>query len=123
MNIIVKASKNANFGNPVIVKIYQLRSEVNFKKVTLEAFWDNDQIIPVDDITHKPIEILLYPQDAKRIQDLNIHDETVFLAAAANFYNPDKDRWRYIYDISKHKDKSVLVAIFENKVIIGKYEQ
>ena len=70
----------------------------------------------------KPIEILLYPQDAKRIRDLHIHDEAVFLAAAANFYNPDKDHWRYLYNISKHKDKSVLVAIFENKVIIGKYE-
>ncbi len=119
MNVTVKSGEELNNGgNPVVVRLYLLKTDVNFQKTTLEAFWKNDKEALGSDLIGEPIELMLHPNESRKLKKIKITKETVFIGAAADFYQPDKNQWKYLYDISKNKGDRVILAVGRDKLII-----
>ena len=121
-NIIMYVSGTTdlnNGGNPVVIRLYQLNSEVNFNRVTLEKFWENDQAILDNELIGNPVEVVLYPEEEIILKEVEIKDETRYFAAAANFYNPNLNYWRDIYDLSTDNIDVLLIAVGKDKVSIA----
>ncbi len=117
ISVYIQADNDLNNGgNPVVIRIYQLTTDVNFKSETPESFWRNDQAAFQKDVVGTPKEIMLHPREVLKIDKLEINDETVYLIVAADFYKPDKDQWYYIYDISKNESDQVLIAVRDNTI-------
>jgi type VI secretion system VasD/TssJ family lipoprotein len=102
-----------------VIRIYQLRTDVNFRRATLEAFWNDDRAVLDKDLVGDAIEIVLYPEENMKLEEITIQDETVFLGAAANFYDPDINQWRYLFDVSSSDEDEILIAVGRNKVLIA----
>jgi type VI secretion system VasD/TssJ family lipoprotein len=107
-----------NGGNPVVVRLYQLTTDVNFKSVTSESFWRNEQKSFDKDIVGKPQEIMLHPREVLKLEKLEILDDTRFIGVAADFYKPDKDQWHYLIDVSIYEGDELLVAVRKNNLVI-----
>ena len=105
-----------NGGNPVVIRIYQLVTDVNFKSETPESFWRNDQAAFQKDVVGQGKEFILHPREVLKISKLEINTETVFLVVAADFYKPDKDQWCYLYDVTKNESGQVLIAVRGNTI-------
>jgi type VI secretion system VasD/TssJ family lipoprotein len=117
ISVFIQADNELNNGgNPVVVRIYQLSTDVNLRSETPESFWRDDQVSFQKDVVGTLKEIILHPREVLKIDKLEIYDETVFLIAAADFYKPDKDQWYYVYDISKNESDQVLIAVRDNTI-------
>ena len=119
IGVYIQAANDLNNGgNPVVVRIYQLTTDVNFKSETSETFWKNRQLSFERDARGEPKEIMLHPREVVKIEKLVIDDETIYLGVAADFYEPDKDQWYYISDISKNNCDQVLIAVRKNTLVM-----
>jgi len=122
--IYVQAANDLNNGgNPVVVRLYQLTTDMNFKSETSESFWRSNQISFQRDIVGETKEIILHPREVLKLEKIKINKNANFLAVAADFYQPDKDQWQYIYDVSKYKSKKLLLAVRKNSLVITKVEK
>lgn len=120
LQISIIASNDANYGgNPVVVRLYQLKSDVNFKRTTLETFWDNDVGTLGSDLLEGPIEVIIRPEETRKLQKIQIHKDAIYLAAAADFYRPDQNRWRHVIIISEYKGKQIYVLVGDDKIAIS----
>ena len=119
VQISISSSNDVNYGgNPVVVRVYQLKSAVNFQRSSLESFWDDDIAVLGGDLLGEPFEILLRPDDARTLPPIRITDDVVYLAAAADFYQPDRERWRDILDIREYAGNEVFVLVGNNRLAI-----
>lgn len=123
LNVTVKSNEELNNGgNPVVVRIYLLKTDVNFQRSTLEAFWKNDRETLGGDIIGEPVEIMLHPSETRKLKKIKLDKEVIFIGAAADFYQPDKNQWKYLYNLSQHKGDDVTLAVGKDKLIIVKPE-
>ena len=119
VNIFFQAANDLNNGgNPVVVRLFQLKTDVSFNSETSESFWRNRQISFQRDVVGEPKEIILHPREILKLEKIEIHKEVRFLGVVADFYKPDKDQWKYIYDVSKYKSNKILVAVRRNSIVI-----
>ena len=112
-----------NGGNPVVVCLYQLTTDVNFKSETSESFWRNEQSSFDRDLVGKPQEIILHPREVLKIEKVEILDDTRFIGVAADFYKPDKDQWQYLIDISIFEGNELLVVVRKNTLVITEVKE
>jgi type VI secretion system VasD/TssJ family lipoprotein len=112
-----------NGGNPVVVRLYQLTTDVNFKSETSESFWRNEQSSFDRDLVGKPQEIILHPREVLKIEKVEILDDTRFIGVAADFYKPDKDQWQYLIDISIFEGNELLVVVRKNTLVITEVKE
>ena len=118
-DVYIRATSDLNNGgNSVVIKIYQLRSDVNFKRISIENFWQAQPGELSRDIIGDVIEIVLYPEEKKNIFELKLKDETQYLGVAANFYNPNLDNWRYSYDLTAESKDELLIVVGRDRVTI-----
>jgi type VI secretion system VasD/TssJ family lipoprotein len=123
LNVTVKSNEELNNGgNPVVVRIYLLKTDVNFQRSTLEAFWKNDRETLGGDIIGEPVEIMLHPSETRKLKKIKLNKEAIFIGAAADFYQPDKNQWKYLYNLAQHKGDDVTLAVGKDKLIIVKPE-
>lgn len=107
-----------NGGNPVVVRLYQLTTDVNFKSETSESFWRNEKNSFDRDMVGKPQEIMLHPREVLKLEKIKILDDTKFIGVAADFYKPDKDQWHYLIDVSIYEGDELLVVVRKNTLVI-----
>lgn len=112
-----------NGGNPVVVRLYQLSTDVNFKSETSESFWRNQQTSFERDLVGKPQEIILHPREVLKLEKVEILDETRFLGVAADFYKPDKDQWHYLIDISDFERDELLILVRKDNLVITEVKE
>lgn len=105
-----------NGGNPVVVRVYQLKSAGNFQRATLDEFWQDDQAALGSDIVGDPVEVLLHPGETRNIKSIQIESDATYIGVAADFYSPEGDNWREIYQIS---DQKGLFKGFEIALAVG----
>jgi type VI secretion system VasD/TssJ family lipoprotein len=109
----------SNQGNAVDVRIYQLRNDSKFQLATVDAFWkgkNSDEEFLGKEFINKQ-EKKVRPKE-QILLSLQIDVETQFIGVAANFFNPNKDKWRYCIPISKYKHKKVAIVLGENSLVI-----
>lgn len=108
-----------NRANAVVVRIYQLKSDDKFKLATLESFWktnESDRTYLGEELNARE-EITLHPKEQQPLP-IKIKPETKFLGVAANFFRPDKDKWRQVVPIKKYKGKKIVIVLGEDSLII-----
>jgi type VI secretion system VasD/TssJ family lipoprotein len=116
----VKGSTNLNNGgNTVVVRIYQLRSDANFIQARIESFWEDegDTKILRDDIVGTPIKIVLSPGEIRKFK-IEFSEETKYIGATANFFDPDRDGWHRSYSLASNKSRSVWISVGKDAVFI-----
>lgn len=104
-------------GNAAVVRIYQLSNETNFRDVTLEAFWQNDEEALGSELIAPPQQIRLFPDQQETIK-VEPTSNTKFIGVAADLRQPDRERWRQIYSIEEMKGKRIMVEVGKNYVTI-----
>ena len=112
-----------NGGNPVVVRLYQLTTDVNFKSETSESFWRNEKNSFERDMVGNPQEIMLHPREVLKLEKVKILDDTKFIGVAADFYKPDKDQWHYLIDISIYEKDELLVVVRKNTLVITEVKE
>ena len=124
VRVYLQASNDLNNGgNPVVVRLYQLTTDVNFKNETSESFWRNEQNSFDKDIVGKPQEIILHPREVLKLEKVEILDDTRFIGVAADFYKPDKDQWHYLIDVSIYEGDELLVVVRKNTLVITEVKE
>ena len=100
---------------PVVVRVYKLRGDASFKKASNESFWTNDAKAIGSDLVDK-LEVTLRPGDARELS-FKLEDEIAFVGVAADFCQPDADRWRIVYDVRGGK-KEISFVLFEGRIAL-----
>jgi type VI secretion system VasD/TssJ family lipoprotein len=119
--ITLEATKDLNKGgNACYVCIYQLRNDMDFKRTPVESFWSEGEKAFEADIVDKPVCETLIPGDEAYI-DITISDETNFIGVAADFREPDQERWRQVYEIPSKKPTEIRIIVGSNTVRIEPY--
>jgi type VI secretion system VasD/TssJ family lipoprotein len=119
--ISLEATQDLNKGgNACYVCIYQLRNDMDFKRTPVESFWIEGEKPFEADIVEKPVCETLIPGDEAYV-DITVSDETNFIGVAADFREPDPERWRQVYAIPSKKPKEVRIIVGSNTVRIEAY--
>lgn len=100
---------DCNNGNPVVVWVYQLRSDAAFQSLSAELFAKNPQQALDADKVAEPQEYTLRPGQILSLGKLKFAEETQFIAVLADFYQPDGDQWRISLPIEAIDGKQVVV--------------
>lgn len=116
LNLVGDGQLN-NGGNAVVVRIYQLRSDENFKRSTMESFWQDDEKALGNDLIEK-LELTLLPGEQKPL-NLKLSKEANFIAAAADFFNPDRDQWRQVVSAASVKGNKSSIIVGSDRVSIS----
>ena len=73
LTVTVKSNEELNNGgNPVVVRIYLLKTDINFQRSTLETFWKNDRETLGGDLIEEPVEIMLHPSQTRKLQKIKL---------------------------------------------------
>jgi type VI secretion system VasD/TssJ family lipoprotein len=119
--ITLEATQDLNKGgNACYVCIYQLRNDMDFKRTPVESFWNTGEKAFEADIVDKAVCETLIPGDEAYI-DITILDETNFIGVAADFRDPDKERWKQVYEIPSKKPTEIRIIVGSNTVRIEPY--
>lgn len=116
----VVASQDVNpdrFGvaSPITVRVIQLRSDAQFRRVELEALFDNPQTsLGSDFVAYE--DLVLRPGDRHPLA-LDLRPETEFVAAAAAFQASSRTNWK---DLRRAPKKSLLPDVLgsEDELVI-----
>lgn len=121
--IYLEGTKDLNKGgNACYVCIYQLIDDMEFMRTPLESFWRQGEKPFEGDLADKNVVCrTLIPGDLEDLIDLEILDETNFIGVAADFRDPDQERWRQVYEIPSHRPKQIQIIVESNSVRIEAY--
>jgi type VI secretion system VasD/TssJ family lipoprotein len=109
--------KNLNGGGYAVeVYICQLKNETNFVLADTESFWQEGIQDLAADLVGTPIKTMLKPDEVKSFQ-MEISKEAKYIGAAANFYSPDKNRWRQVFNTSE-LPKDIWIVVGYNNIEI-----
>lgn len=104
-------------GNAVIVRIYQLRSDTNFRGATVETFWQDDHAALGNEyVDHR--QMLLYPNQVETIP-IELNKEARYVGIAADLREPDQDRWRDIFAVGELRGRDVSVSVGSNRLTVA----
>ena len=113
INILMKSTDDSNEMNAIQMKIYQLRSPEKFKLASRESLLRNiNETLGEDLILNSKVEKIMIPGESYYIEDLKVTEDTKFIGIIGDFYNPAKDRWSQLIDVSEGNS--------DIKIIIGK---
>ncbi len=106
-----------NGGNSVVVRFYQLKSDAGFRQATIESFWQDDSKALGNDLLDK-MEITLLPGETKAFK-VKKQKQAHYIAAAADFFKPDRDNWRQVVSLDTFHGKDVWVVVGSDKIVIS----
>lgn len=82
---------------PVIVRIYQLKNDVNLQNAKFEQIWKDDAKTLGEDLV-KVDEVAIYPNSRSEIK-FERDDSATFVAAVALFRNPKGKSWFTTFEL------------------------
>lgn len=110
VDVQVKGEEDMNGGNAASVVIYQLSNDAKFRTTPIEAFWRDDEAALGDELVGRRREVLMYPLQIRFIE-VDVEENTNFIAVAANLRNPEADAWRRIFPVKEVVGESVQVRV------------
>ncbi len=110
LGVTLTGDVNLNDGNAVVVRIYGLGGDANFRRVPPDAFWQDDRAALGSELIGAAREIVLYPQSSEFVT-FPLEPTAQFVGVAANLRNPDTDRWRAIIPASMLHEKALRVTV------------
>lgn len=110
VKVNVQGAPQMNHKQACVIYIYQLSNATNFMETTTDTFWKERTKAFQMDLIGEEKKIKLYPGETRDLE-LNISDKTKFIGAAADFYEPNKEGWRKVYDLTSKVPKTLTVLI------------
>jgi type VI secretion system protein VasD len=111
LHVRAYAYNDANDGNSVVVRIYELKDPKNFEEALLASFWTNDEAAIGSDLVRKH-EITLLPDEPRELR-IDVADGVGYIGAAANFRSNTGNTWRKVLPVSSGKDIRITVRAGE----------
>ena len=100
--------------SPVIVKTFELRTDLNFKQADFQSLFDRPvQVLGADLVAAD--EMVLIPGEARKIA-YSPHPETKYLGVIGGFRQMERSQWRMIKAIDAEKE--TLIALEFNDASI-----
>jgi len=96
-------------GNAAVVRVYQLASSTTFRQAPIESFWQDDEGLLGSDLVVPKVERTLYPDAVEEIT-LEIHENTRYIAIAADLRDPDADHWRQLFTVEEVEEGQPFVV-------------
>lgn len=119
IGVVVRSTSDLNNGgNPVVVRVYQLKSAGSFQRATIETFWGKERALLGSDLLGDPIELVLHPNETRTLKGIELNDEAAFIGAAADFYQPDVDQWKSLIDVTTLKSDRLVLAVGKDGLLI-----
>ena len=117
VDVQVKGEKEMNGGNAASVVIYQLSNDAKFRTTPIEEFWRDDEAVLGDELVGRRREVLMYPLQIRFIE-VEVEENTNFIAVAANLRNPEADAWRRIFPVKEVVGERVQVCVADTTLDI-----
>ena len=104
---------------PVVLKVYQLKEEQQFKQASFEDLWKKDKVILSDALVSSQ-EYIIYPGKTERYQFLSA-EGACYLGLVATFRMPEADTWKTITRIPQGMTpKSIHVNLKDNQLSLSR---
>lgn len=100
--------------SPVVVRVYQLRTDAAFAGADFFALFDDDQKVLGSELISRD-EFVLAPSEQRSI-DVTVSGETRFLGAIAAFRDIRNAQWRVLVPASR---KGLTVAVERARVVLS----
>lgn len=106
-----------NGGNAAVVKVYQLKSNQNFKGALASSFWRDDEAALGGALVKTPKRTTVFPSEEDTFE-MKLADKTKFIAVAGNLRKPEQDRWKAIEAVESMGDR-VTVTVKKNELQVA----
>lgn len=116
MNLRLQAGEKSNNGNAVVVRIHQLRNDVNFKRLTIQSYLKDPRNSIGEDQIGEPLEYTIHPADSLALGKIKISKESRFIAITANFFGAEGEKWRLIEPVENLTGKEITIQTTENEL-------
>ena len=110
----MNSGENEMRGNAVVLRIYELSNETNFRSATREAFWQDD-VAALGEERLTSQQLRLFP-DENRVIELEPGQDTRFIGVAADLRYPYQDQWRQIYPVEELRSKGIMVSVMKDRL-------
>jgi type VI secretion system VasD/TssJ family lipoprotein len=101
---------------PVVVRLYQLKGEAKFRKVTPDVFWKDDVAALSGEVIGTPTEVMLRPGEPQE-KELALDKQTTHVGIAADFCKPDGDSWRKVFQVRDFKG-GISLVLYEGRIVL-----
>ena len=105
---------SANKSSPVLVRVYELKSEVSFINADFFALFDKESATLGGDLLKKQ-EFFLKPTEEKQLV-FEADPQTTKIGVVATFRKLDSAQWRLLLPIKNHEDNDVKVSVKNNSL-------
>jgi type VI secretion system protein VasD len=117
VTIAVSADVNPNpegRPSPIVIRIYQLKSDGAFSKVDYEPLFEDEQKVLGPDLISRQ-EYTVTPSE-RRTVELPVTQETKFVGAAASFRDIRNSEWRVLMPVAP---KGMTVEVQRTRVVLS----
>ena len=103
-------------GAPVMLRVYELREQSNFKSADFFALFNNEKATLGADLVRKQ-EILLQPGESKTLS-LAPDDAVQTIGMFAAFRALDTAQWRAVADVKAHQIQTIHLKLDNNQLLL-----
>jgi type VI secretion system VasD/TssJ family lipoprotein len=119
INIDLISDVNANGGNAVVIKIYQLTNDDNFRYADFKSLWKNAEKTLANELIPPFREELIIPNKNIELMGFEISKDAAFVGVVGDFHSPSTDGWRLIISVDSDIDY-LKILILENSLSLQK---
>lgn len=119
INIDLISDVNANGGNAVVIKIYQLTNNDKFLYASPNSLLKNAEETLANELIPPFIEETIVPDENYDLRELELSKDTAFLGVLGDFYSPAKDGWKLIIPVDSDIEY-LKISIHENSLSFEK---
>ncbi|RKY91233.1 MAG: type VI secretion system lipoprotein TssJ, partial [Ignavibacteriae bacterium] len=119
INIDLISDVNANGGNAVVIKIYQLTNDDKFRLADFKSLWKKAEETLANEFIPPFIEETIVPNKNYELKEIEISKEAAFVGVVGDFHSPSKDGWRLIISVDSDIDY-LKILILENSLSLQK---
>ena len=119
INIDLISDVNANGGNAVVIKIYQLTNDDNFRYADFKSLWKNSEKTLANELIPPFREELIIPNKNIELKEFEISKDAAFVGVVGDFHSPSTNGWRLIISVDSDIDY-LKILILENSLSLQK---
>jgi len=117
INIDLSSDVNANGGNAVVIKIYQLTNDDKFRYADFKLLLKNAEKTLTNDLIPPIKEKTMVPDENYNLKTLELNKDAAFLGVVGDFHSPAGDSWKKIIPLDSDIEY-LKILIHENSLSI-----
>ncbi len=113
----IQATETSNDGNPVVIRIHQLRSDATIRATTIEAYVRNPNGALGEDQIGNAVEQVVRPGQTVTLEKIKLGKEAQFVAIVADFYQTRGDNWYLLLPVETYRNQQVIIKCEEQRLV------